>query len=813
MKYLLYKSNRARKSTAGTAALVVAAVALSSGVANAVEYVLPSGTDTITLSGGATTDYSTVAVGGDLTITGDGWIKTPAIFLNGGTITVDGSNASIGSGHASNNTPTTLTVTNSVDGTYGKIIVKNGKNNGSIATDRFNFSAKVFNVATNASDVVGVNGSIDLLSVDNSSVCIRDFYNYSTLTALVSVTGTSQIHKGGGHAAGGGIFHRGPVAISLQNGADLRFEFSNQKGTFNDEGVEVSVIGNGDVAFRHMHNTADKVFPMLRKGAFLNNTGSLTFMAQNTTYPAWFRIADSNAVGPNVTTIASGGTANTTLDIMDEMKVTVRDVSFSRANYADKIVGDGTMVIDASATARTFSASVPPIYEITESGVTSTKDNHLTIAKIGLYEAVINSTNLPALDVRQGTVRITTNCVIGTLKGAAGSVLLADGCTISITGEAQLKGLSLQTANGGSFTLPNASRHALFEPGNIQGTLHVAAGDAVFSKYGLSQKYWRWTFTKISKGVAPLHFSRLLLLGYDGEYAAPADSNSAYAYKQPNEQLEDRSIRWRIDPSATLALDPDAKNYQSETYVRACLRTDLAALNNFAYLSSPEINPNDAATHIGIEFKLGPDDQPVTGYNMVTALANDYPAAWTVEASDDGENWIEVEARSDVVHANPSSPYYTFDGEYAHGGQTTPSPVVNRGKCKELFHFKNYRSDGLAPLLDPLSLQVDGNGTVDLRAFTGGQSIGGITVDLANGNGTIYGGVIADAGTVTITNAASSGYDLTTPLPLTLSGTESLRNLKMWNVVIDGIESRLQAMCVDGSLILRHATGFILVVR
>ena len=33
MKYLLYKSNRARKSTAGTAALVVAAVALSSGVA------------------------------------------------------------------------------------------------------------------------------------------------------------------------------------------------------------------------------------------------------------------------------------------------------------------------------------------------------------------------------------------------------------------------------------------------------------------------------------------------------------------------------------------------------------------------------------------------------------------------------------------------------------------------------------------------------------------------------------------------------------------------------------------------------------
>ena len=71
MKYPLYKSNRARKSTAGTAALVVAAVALSSGVANAVDLTVAAGSPKVLSAAESATYYNSVAVNDDLTIDGE----------------------------------------------------------------------------------------------------------------------------------------------------------------------------------------------------------------------------------------------------------------------------------------------------------------------------------------------------------------------------------------------------------------------------------------------------------------------------------------------------------------------------------------------------------------------------------------------------------------------------------------------------------------------------------------------------------------------------------------------------------------------
>ena len=179
-------------------------------------------------------------------------------------------------------------------------------------------------------------------------------------------------------------------------------------------------------------------------------------------------------------------------------------------------------------------------------------------------------------------------------------------------------------------------------------------------------------------------------------------------------------------------------------------------------------------------------------------LNNDYPMSWTVEASDDGEAWTTVETRTDVVHKNPTA-YYFYDGE---NGNDAASPVWIRGKPLEFFHFDGYRNDGLAVLAEPLSVQVDGGATLDLRAFTDGQPINRIAIDLSAGGGTIYGGTAAANGTLALTNVAASAFNLSDALPLAVDGLGETVNLKTWAVVIDGAPSKYKVTCSGGQLAL-----------
>ena len=133
------RTRRLARAVLGCAAICAAASA------RADDYVLAAGeTDALAFAGGTVTNFTSMTVAGSLGITGDGWIKTPTLNLDGGTLTVDGAKASIGTAHYRDQTPTTVTFTNAADGTYGKVIVKNGT--AAAQNDyRYNFGAKYFN--------------------------------------------------------------------------------------------------------------------------------------------------------------------------------------------------------------------------------------------------------------------------------------------------------------------------------------------------------------------------------------------------------------------------------------------------------------------------------------------------------------------------------------------------------------------------------------------------------------------------------------------------------------------------------------------
>jgi len=785
------RTRRLARAVLGCAAICAAAAA------RADDYVLAAGeTDALALAGGTVTNFTSMTVAGSLGITGDGWIKTPTLNLDGGTLTVDGAKASIGSGHANSDTPTTLTVTNAADGVYGKVIARNGTYTGPIKDNRHNFAAKYFKIATNAADVAGTDGFVDVLSIENACVAIRRFENYSSLTGRITVTGTGWLSKGGGYSYGEGIFVRGPAVIDLQDGAQLTVELGNQLGAFNENGIPVSVTGTGNIIFRHQFNKSNPHYPMFRKGAVLNNSGTLSFTG------AWgsgfFEFQDSNVIGPNITQICPVGSDDIALSVPTPVTLAVPNVDFVRSGRHDMLVGTGAIRIDASTAARTFRAHMPITYSRMISNVTSTYENSLTIEKTGSYEATISSTtNIPTLNVLEGVVRITSDCVISNLFGAAGATLIADGCVVSVTGEARLKGLALETANGGTFVKAGAGRTAAYDPGTISGGLHVASGSMVFSKYGFAQKYWRWTFTKVYNGPAPAHFGRFWIFDTDGGHAA-----AGLAYKEPGQALTAGTCRWKFDPSTNIAIAATTAYWQGPSYVRANFRTDFfSSLNNFANLISPVIDPENPASHLALELRLADAALPVTGYNIMAVLPNDYPTSWTVEASDHGAAWTTVETRTDVTHAHPSGNYYFFDGEAGYL-TTGNSPVQVRGKPLEFFHFDGYRNDGLSALAEPLSVQVDRDATLDLRAFTDGQPINRIAIDLSAGGGTIYGGMAAANGTLALTNVIASGFNLSDALPLTTDGFGETANLKTWAVVVDGAPSKYKVTCSGGQLAL-----------
>ncbi|MCR5840166.1 MAG: hypothetical protein K6G94_11095 [Kiritimatiellae bacterium] len=422
----------------------------------------------------------------------------------------------------------------------------------------------------------------------------------------------------------------------------------------------------------------------------------------------------------------------------------------------------------------------------------------------------------PALAVEAGTtVRLTADCTVGNLSGAVGAKLFADGCEVTITGENfYLGGLELATENGGSFVKTGVETAYLYSPGALGASIHVVQGSAVFSEYGLTQKYWRWTFTKVAQSPNPLWLGRLWLFGDDGSHVATnlVRRSDNYASLQPGD------VTWKYDASVTnidIYAGASGTSY-GVGYLNRVFNDSLTEnMNTFPMLGSPVIDPSNEDSWLSAEFRLRNDDKSTSGYNIMSGACTDSsigniepakhcPVSWKVEASDDGVAWTEIETRSDVDTSKVTEGGYFYDGEK----YTT---AALRGKPVEHFRFGGYKRDGLeADAAKALSVQVDDGASLDLTAFTlATQKIDAVTIDLAAGGGTVLGGSIVTGGTLTVLNG--TGSNLSGTLPLLFQNTSDTGNFESWNVVVDGHGTSRKIKYRNGRLCF--VGGFVLIVR
>ena len=817
------RSNSLRVAASCAASLLFVPAAL-----HADDYALAAGASE-TFADGAVHIYDSISVAGDLAISGNTKVSTTnAITLTGGTVSVDGLRSSFGGrANGANSIKAVMTLQPDADGKYTKLSATNGDYGSfsvtGVGADCSNISAKSLTLAAETAATLEQypNGMIDFLDLNKAGANFYEVVNNTSLTGLVTIAGKSLFGRGNNYAYGAGFFKSGTFRVEVASGAEYLFNAAKQLGSFNQADCNVLVTGPGNLTFLHSFSPASTAIANgkmnFRKGAVLDVTGTTTFGCANVGANfGWYRFCDSNVFGPNIGTVKTAtvnyyGTMITTpvlLEAMEGVAVTVHDVEVKRDG--DGIVGDGMFRIDASAAARTFEANIPATY--------TNLVNNITIAKFGANAATVIVTNIPTLKVEEGVVRLTHDCVISHLEGAAGATLVADGCTVTLADgcDSTLGGLSLESANGGEFVKSGSGTVILRTPGALGGTLHVAEGELTFSAYGLTQKYFRWTFTKVVQSPNPVWLGRLWLFDVDGGHAA---SNLTY---KSSGALTAGSVRWVCDPSTNVAHVAGAVSYQQSWNLNRVFSHSLTQnMNNFPRLASPVIDPENEASWLGVEMRLADTDKAVTGYNVMAYEAGQTstpftpihgPVSWKVEASYDGADWTEIESVNDFNVAGLSA--WGWANGVFYNNESYTSANNQRGAPVELFKFHGYRSSGLAANdTKAVTLQVDSGATANLTAFTvAPQKIGGIIVDYATSGGTIQGGTIAPGGKLTIRNGAGH-FVFGTPLPGTLTGVTNAGNFESWSVFIDGDETAGRIRLDNNGHLVVVAYGTVLFFR
>ena len=433
-------------------------------------------------------------------------------------------------------------------------------------------------------------------------------------------------------------------------------------------------------------------------------------------------------------------------------------------------------------------------------------DSSVVVRKLGEGTLAFDGVSVSSLEIQEGMVRISEDSVVvSSLSIASGAILVVDGCRLAIPAVSECANGSIRCINGGSVVVEEFSgqfgsdlssgirkcgtgRLVVYDPVAVGGLLHVAEGTLSFSREGLDAPYHRWTFKELSdfsSASKVLILSELYLWGNDGN-RVPASGTMAKVDGQP-------------DPS-TLA--PGQVAWQCEVTYKA---TDSWLMNiasiftqghNRPILGSPVINPEDSSTWVSFAYHLPANSTPVTHYDLSTQ--NCRPRTWTLETSDDGNDWRTADVRIGVEpEDNTGGIKFFYGGDYLN-----PS---------KKFRLSGYETKGVRNMPSAVSLRVDAGATLDFSSVEGGQGVNAITVDIAAGCGTVKNAKAVAEGTLNliVTEPIAGATDLGFPV----SNLSDAENLFSWKVVINGKERKGWHVVPMGDTLSIVPPGTVVIIR
>lgn len=594
----------------------------------------------------------------------------------------------------------------------------------------------------------------------------------------------------------GGIFAKGPFEVNLDssNTTILSIDVGETGESFNSTDATVDVVGTGTL-YARMKVKGSTPFAF-RAGATLDFDGALVLYKYAKEAASY--LFSTDVTGGNLKEIRTESAADDgyAFDVKVDDGVTLTaPPSIAITNGYSRLTGGAgaKVLIGAENADYTFKAGI-------------NANDALTIWKTGACEVVVSATtNMPNLVLDGGVVRFTDDCVIGnmTVTGGAASVI-ADGCVVTLP--ATVEGYcSFETANGGSFAGATIFRAASFDLSNVRfrsGTTNIFSSAATAN----TDRWWRWTFTKLYTPRVGLRLQGLYLFDDEGNWVNEGLTKIARPYYVTDANyttLESGKVRFFCNSVTNVAGLANAISARDITKLDYVFAAPYYNGDNWyePNLASPQVDATNPASAVALEFCLT-NSENSTGYNLRRGSGSNHstPLSWTVESSADGTAWTLVDDRVDVEWAKPTTAFTTIDGVAATNGERNATSYM------KLTRFP------LSPIAGPVSLCVEEGAVVDFRAVVGGQPVSGITIDWDNpGQGVVLGAKPAANGTLNFVNLPSG--TLPTAFSLPFSSDADMTVVTEWRVTVNGVERRWKVRSNGDDTYRCDSSGFMIIVR
>ena len=383
---------------------------------------------------GVTTN-TPVTIKGTLTMPAGAINRCSSVSMPGGSLFIEG-----GLLGYYENVAASYTLSQGEDGTYARIVATGGQVG---SRDTMTLAKETQPIANLSED-----GYLDYLTLrDGALMSIHAIVNNTSVTGRLTVAGTGANFTSHGYSTSG-RFNKGNHVLRLQDGAVFNFNMSNQRGSWNAEGVSIVTEGTGDIRLLHQQTEGSAYSLNIRSGAYFNHHGKLGMgRASSGAYVAMIHFMASDVIGPNVTDLCTDSynkiAPSTQMKIDDGVTLTVRSANLS-AGGSCSVMGAGTLQVGADDGTSGFSAT------------SFDADCTTVVEKIGANEMTLELTGtakwMPALKLTEGTVHFTENATVGELVPNGGRFVVDAGKIVCFdTGLADYEG-ELAPADGGAFS-------------------------------------------------------------------------------------------------------------------------------------------------------------------------------------------------------------------------------------------------------------------------------------------------------------------------------------------------------------------------
>ena len=395
-----------------------------------------------------------------------------------------------------------------------------------------------------------------------------------------------------------------------------------------------------------------------------------------------------------------------------------------------------------------------------------------------LSHEALDTRNLPANNWVGDTPFATS--LAGTQVSRIDDIIVASGATLDLSG---YSGRLLTKAISGNVTVgDNAS--LVIDVGSDE--LHLAPSVA-------NCKFFRWTIKATRSQQAVMECAKFYLFDKDGnvqnlglswnqEHGTPARGLAPGSFCQAGDY---KYSVWNGD-------------YQDPTRL---FRAD-TDYNKWCTIEHTFVE-NDSSTWYVINMRLADGANPIAGYNIRTvggpgsnADANRPIAAWLLECSDDGENWMTFDEQSIGTSApTTGATWYNAGIPYSPTGDDLV--------------------DVSSQVLPAKTIVSIAGGTLDARAVPATR-IDSLEVDMSAAEGAITLFNPAANGVLRIVNAGSSPVVDVPLLAVAAMAQGANAVLKSWTVTVDGeplATGRLHVKVGSGHLMVGTQSGLAILVR